>query len=371
MDFLDKSQTFLGVLLALVALMLYDHGGNLFFELLKKINNDLEEEIRALGCNGTLASIKENPKYQKIDKAAKQKGDKKIVKMACNCRTIISLVDMRITKEFVNFQPQTYIDHCKKLMTWREIFMAPFYTFVFCILIFIVDETLRYSNGIIMITVGTLFWFILLSSILWFTIWFKYLKDAWRIQEDRENITSTDNYRRERVGWYMIIVITMIVLYIIGMWHSVSRHFTLSVTLCICAIEIIKGIFAVSILFKQNNHVRQLGYRFTMKHFVYVCVASFLISILLACFHKTDFVYPEFLFTINEKVDVVGMRCAVFCFVIINGLFLPFVFPLIFLWRMKKLASKEAERIRKSNNRAEKEIINLIDERIERYHLNF
>lgn len=365
MDFLDKSQTFFGVLLALVALMLYKHDGNLFFQLLKNINEDITKEINALSGFSTLASIKENIRYQRIVKAAQKKGGK----TASSCSYIISLVNIRINNGFVRFQPQTYIDHCQKLMEWREIFVAPFYTFIFCILIFVVDEILRYFTGIEMLTLGSIFWFILISSIFWLVIWSSYIHDAWIIQKYIEKEPYTDEHPRERVGWYLVIVVLLTLLYIIGMWHHVSRYFTQSVILFICTIEIFKGILAVWTLFKQNCHVGQLGYRFTMKHFVYVVVVSLLLSILLSSFHKPDFVYPDYLF--NNRLEVIGIRCAVFCFVIINGLFLPFVFPLIFLWRMKKLASKEAERIRKFNKQTQEDIIKLIDEKIKKYHLNF
>ena len=365
MEFLDKSQTFLGVLLALVALMLYKHEGNLFFQLLTNINEDIKKEINALSSFSTLASIKDNIRYQRIVKAAEKKGDK----TANRCSYIISLVNIRINNGFVSFQPQTYIDHCQKLMEWREIFVAPFYTFIFCILIFVMDEILRFFTGIALLTLSTIFWFILISSIFWLVIWSSYFHDAWIIQKYIEKEPNTDEHPRERVGWYLVIIVLFILLYIVGMWHHVSLYFTQSVILVICTIEISKGILAVCTLFKQNCHVGQLGYRFTMKHFVYVSLASLLLSILLASFHKPDFVYPEFLF--NNRLEVIGIRCAVFCFVIINGLFLPFVFPLIFLWRMKKLASKEAERIQKSNKQVEEGIINLIEEKVKKYNLNF
>lgn len=347
-EFLDKSQTFLGVIIALLVLMLYKHDGNLFYKILENIKNEGLAEISGLEQDVNVVPLSDNENFKKIYKASKGKESK--VKGKCLAKIVY--LNLKFNKNIVSFQSKPFTEHINRIFEWREVNMAPFYTFMTCLGLFVVDELMRYDFFSKNFILQLVFWFFLFSLFHWTFIWTRYVHDA-RVVKPLESKRKIDHKLiLELLAWIMLVVVLLVGLSWIGLAHAISRpEFALLVVLSL--ICFFKGFLYWHYLLDADV----IKYQFVLKHIGAIALASMFVALITYIMGNQPFSYQSILFSqADNGWDIQWLRLAIFGLIILNGIILPFIMPYRILNQIRKRAEKESADIQLQNSNAMQEI---------------
>lgn len=348
-EFLGNSQTFLGVLIALIGLMLYNHDGNLFHRMLEEYCKENDAKIRKLADAGSIDSIYNDENYRTIKRCADSKGDK-----SHNiCKTKMAKIKMRLNSDIVSFQPTEYLDHTKRILEWREVYLAPMFTFFCCFGLFCVDELLRaewfnYHYDCYLSLVAAL----IISIIFWVLLWTRYVIDAFRIRPSKDNKAPTgsrDPFLRERLGWLLMIVLLLGLITLLGLHHILNPFQKIALLVILSLLCLVKGIVYMRQLQSHDDSETALGYSYTMKHIPAIVIVSLIYALVI---HAVEPQSVEQIADVEIAEWFTTLKYWIFLAVMVNGIFLPLIIPIIINWIVGVQAKKEWEQIETKNKAA-------------------
>lgn len=356
-DFLGQSQTFLGVLIALVVLMPYISEGNPFLSILIKIRKDIEKEIPGDSSSIDISEL-ENYKAYKIIRTISENNKHYYSR---KCRRFLTDIRLSLNRSMLSFHRDTYVNKLPEVLMLKEIHYAPFFIFLFCLNVFMLDEALRISSDQPIFPLKALFWFSVLSFLFWLFIWTRYFIDVWRMEIDHpappSRVISLD---KEFIFCILILLLVIASISFVGLYHLIIGSMGKTAIIIFIIIFCVKGIFAIRNLYDHNG----MGYRFVFKHFIWILIASVIWTLAIDSLPENEIQYPPILFDFNnESHDISGLKFFVFFVIFINGLVLPFLLPFLAMCHIKRYAASKNKLIQANRQ----QIINELKARIDNF----
>lgn len=334
-DFLGQSQTFLGVLIALVVLMPYISEGNPFLSILIKIRKDIEKEIPG---DSSAIDISELENY-KTYKTIRTISENNKHYYSRKCRRFLTDLRLSLNRSMLGFHRDIYVNKLPEVLMLKEIHYAPFFIFLFCLNVFMLDEALRMSSAQPIFPLKALFWFTILSFIFWLFIWIRYFIDVWRMDIGHTALQSKAiSFDKEFIFCILILLFIMASISFIGLYHIIIGAIGKMAIIILLIILCVKGIFAIQNLYNHN----EMGYRFVFKHFIWILIASIIWTLVIDSLPENEIQYPPLLFDFSsEKQDMSGLKFLVFIIIFLNGLVLPFLLPFLAMCHIKRHAASK------------------------------
>lgn len=348
-DLLDKSQTFIGVLATIVILCVVANSGNFIYEIFAGVIKQTKEEIQdylkhIAAISKEFIQTKEYKQVlseieycESLDADASTTMSNKILayKIELSARTERYL--NKYSSIFLRINAR--IDEIKDS---KEQTFAPLYVFGFCIMLFLCDEICHWNSKSIDICIGILSYFMLISIVFWGFIWYKFLNECGKrdiVKEisDINILTNTSpalfirnaNYEQSNkslkfktwINQFCICVVCLCIFWlacVILQWK-----FKCLPPWCIWSMLIMfaTGVF----IFKGYRHHKtsprygKYGHKLLLKHFIALTVLSIVFVSLFYMPSVPDNRIPY------EHLHLFRIICI--CFILINGIFLPFAFP--------------------------------------------
>lgn len=346
-EFLGSSQTFLGVLIALVVIMPYQGDGNPFYKILSTVRTDIATEIPNGFSIEALAELKQFYAYKIISERAREKD-----LLGKECMSFLVKIALRITRESLSFHKEEYVNKLGEIFKLKEMHLAPFYMFLFCLVIFIADEILR-SVSSPEYLVGSLIWFTLLTVIFWFAIWTIYTCDVLKIfftKVKSKSFLLTKRFIPEDKQLIFVILLLVVVLFVItvvGLYHLAVGSVGKILVFGVIGLMLLKGCLSFRFMFSHTG----IGYRFVFKHFMCIVILSLFCAWMFKMVPDGSAHYPVWL--VGQSIscpDFTSLKLTVFATVLVFGLILPFVLPLLYMIWVRKQASSNAASIAEKAN---------------------
>ena len=284
--FLGGSQTFVGVLATVIVMCVLAGENNFIYKILSLIKEQMADNLKNVSSEIDFSKLNND-------------SDFKLLKVLINDKTRLTEAQKteggallkRATLWKANFQ----IESAKPQLHGvdREISLAPLYTFLFVLVVFLYDELLRSSmipfNDFL---VSSLAFFTLFSSVYWFSKWTTYVIDIFRNNGNRTyNLLSDGHFSRImqivhftpfrndwiRMGyevlWFLTIAVMLAFSHITGV--------LLWVLLTFCGVVfpfIVEGFYHLHPAGEKES-VLDKGYRSTLNHFGRFLFMSVLVTI--------------------------------------------------------------------------------------------
>ena len=232
--FLDGSQTFVGVLATIIVMCVLAGENNFIYKILTLIKTQMADNLKNVSSDINFCKLKNDSDYKLLKVLM---GDKK--RLTNEQRIKGGALLSRISLWKSTFQ----IEHAKPELSGedREISLAPLFTFMFVLVVFIYDELLRSAlvpfNDFF---VSSLSFFTLFSSVYWIVKWITYLVDLYQNNGSRTYNLTSDNrfctfmqyfhsslFKKDwlrffvEIAWFFIIAFFLAVFQIRG-WLQIS-----------------------------------------------------------------------------------------------------------------------------------------------------
>jgi|InofroStandDraft_1065614.scaffolds.fasta_scaffold01330_34 hypothetical protein len=200
--FLGGSQTFLGVLATLTILCVFANSGNFIMEILKDVSNRIEEQVEKLK-----EGVKNDP-IQKSDQFAllkyyiestdtsplKEQGAKLLREINSKFQAL------KIDNMGMEYGKESFLKGTKES---KELLLAPFYTFLFCVVIFLYDEVLR-CRFLISVhdkIISSMAIFICLSYVYWGIVWVNFILSQKFENSDSNHVLRVTHWHKKFAAW--------------------------------------------------------------------------------------------------------------------------------------------------------------------------
>lgn len=355
-NLLGSSQTFVGVLLTLNVLCIFlDKENNFILNLLNAQNRRLVSKLVKLEKSiiSEIRNFQNSEEYKTVNSIASNKSDyqesvsDKAQKL--NYKTYVTI-----------FNYQSHVSESyspiEKIEKYREQVLAPIYSLAFGLVIFVLDEIGRFVKSPDNIFIFTIFVFTIVSITYWITIWGTFINHSSKEHEEGEAPTwwtRLDN----KTG----VIFGSIVKYIVSgslcilairflPWHLMNQYgvVIMSVGSFLLPITIIGGL-----RMWVCNIKGYYSYMHVLGHMVAIAVYAVIIGILF------DIVFPLSLDNLDILVNVKWLRLVISCFLLLNGVLLPFLLP---YYRCSRIFIGKRNEIQNSYDKIKKKIKDFPDE---------
>lgn len=195
MVFLGSSQTFIGTLATLAILCILFNDSNFIYRILGEIKNNFTDDINRLRKEANFDDVIQSPEYKQLNDYIQNNNDE----LKDEGVKLMSQLNMLKLNVQMNYAPSE--DEGRSFMgiidSSNEQILSPFFTFIFCVILFLFDEVFIFLNPeYINCLYSTLVFFLLASFIFWGIIWIKYyIKYNKAYTEKSKAITNNFTYR--------------------------------------------------------------------------------------------------------------------------------------------------------------------------------
>lgn len=361
--FLGGSQTFVGVLTTVIVMCVLAGDNNFIFKILSLIKTQMADNLKNVSSDINYNKLYDNSDFKLLKVLMDDKGNLSEDQKAEGGKILNQINLWKSDFQIENVKPQLYGED-------REISLAPLYSFLFVLVVFLYDEMLRSSaiqfNDFL---VSSLSFFTLFSSVYWLGKWMTYVIDLFRNNGNRTyNLLSNGSFSKImqivhftpfkndwiRMGsefvWFFFIAILVLIMHIHGLLLAV-----LLTLLGVVLPFIIEGFYHLHPIGKKESDSDK-GYRSTLNHFGRLLFLSLLVTSVYFLMSSSIPTFNDLLIPYDGlqwlKIFSVG-------FVIINGLVAPSVLP----FHSYRLLSRQViKKPQKMQERVDKEIEKLLKE---------
>lgn len=339
-ELLGSSQTFLGVLATIVILFIFaNKDSNLIFLLLSEVKEKISSQVKTLRTNTGVKSLIESHDYKLLTYFLKGEGNKDLKEEGT--KLMSRIMSERQNLQYDYLPVGNYEDILSIIQTAREHMLAPLYTVFFCLTVFIYDELLKSPHfGFTNFLLSSLAIFILLSFILWILLWSVFIINVgYNLAHIEEKNEEKSKYFAKWMAQYDIVVQylnskSVFLTYIIRM---VLLLVCLIVVIFVChffckssiAIIIIMGLILPTVLLGilRTGIRRKKGeytYLFMCGHYIAIILMALLFAAIILFFVNSWDCADQMLFSF---VDCRWFKVSIYIFVLLNGIFFPFIIP--------------------------------------------
>ena len=355
--FLGGSQSFVGVLATVIVMCVLAGENNFIYKILSLIKAQMADNLKNVSSDINFDKLNNNSDFKLLkilmsDKARLTEQQKNEGGNLLNRANL-----WKSTFQIENAKPQLQGED-------REISLAPLYTFLFVLVVFLYDELLRCSmipfNDFL---VSSLSFFTLLSTTYWVGKWITYVVDLFRNNGNRTyNLVSEGHFSRMmqflHIGifcndWFRMLLelmwflFTATILYVI---HLDGILLTISLTMVGVLLPLIfEGFYHLNPAGDQEPGLDK-GYKSTLDHFGRFFFLSLILTTIYMLMNRFIPVFDRMLIPYN---GLQWLKIATVGFVILNGLVAPSVLPFHSYRHLSKSVIKKPE---KMQNKVDKEI---------------
>ncbi len=360
--FLGGSQTFVGVLATVIVMCVLAGENNFIYKILSLIKAQMADSLKNVSSEINFSKLSNNSDYKLLKVLMSGNRTDISGQQKVEGGTLLSRISLwKSTFQVENVKPQLQGED-------REISLAPLYTFLFVLVVFLFDELLRSSmipcNDFM---VSCLSFFTLFSYVYWGCKWMTYMIDVFRNNGNRTyNLLSDGQFSKimqivhftpfkndwirisYEIAWFVFIATILAIIPVSGT--------VLAVVLTICGVVfpfVIEGFYHLHPAGKKVSDMDK-GYRSTLNHFGRFLLMSILVTIVYFLMSSYIPAFKGMLIPYNGlqwlKIFTVG-------FVILNGLIVPSVLP---FHSYRLLSRQVVKKPQKMQERVDREIEGLL-----------
>lgn len=344
LELLGSSQTFLGVLATIVILFIIADKSNLIHYILLEVKDKIASQVSSLKINTSIDSVLSSSNFKLLNYFLDKQNNDELEKEGTQLLAKITSerAAFQISYIFVEGNNGKILDIIKNS---KEPLLAPLYTFIFCITIFIYDELLRseriWFNDML---ISSLSCFILISYLYWFVMWVSFINNI-NFKETKKDIELTrlkkslskygcrfkkchckiiDYLNEKSIVWLFVLrasiyfLLLLAALFINAYWFHINSY--IIILLCIILPIVLTGILR---LYSYGNKGKY-SYVFMCGHYIVIKIVSILLSI--SIFYLVDITNTAESVLI-PYTSCIWIKLSIFSFVLLNGIFFPFILP--------------------------------------------
>ena len=349
-EFLSGSQTFLGVLATIIILFIIANNSNLIREILKEVKEKIAGSVKRLQINTDFSGIIDSADYKLIlwyQRAEKKGKNEELENEASKWTAKVNSIRQELQLKYMDvelYNPEVL----KKIEESKEQLLAPFYSFIFCLIIFIFDELLMaYSLNCNDFFLTFLSFFIIESYVFWTITWLNFIL---YIHHDIQILKSPKDslpWIRRFVGWrqcfrrwytskyivnkigkpreYVLMVLrSFLILALVTSLLLCSAFITPIHTVWIITFGVLLPLVVLGVLrLWAYDCERKFTYIFLCGHVVTLSVLALLLTLLLLFVSQWLGIYEDIVLPYSKM----WMKISAFLFVGLNGIVLPLLLP--------------------------------------------
>lgn len=362
-NLLGGSQTFLGVIATLTILCILKNDGNFITKMLSLVFDRIQEQIKILS-NKIKATSPETTEMKLLMRFLKEETDDELHNEGAKVlRDINNNIDEK-SIEYMRLEGanKPLFDN---ISTCLEHIMAPFYSFLYCMIVFIFDEALRSDIPGKDIILSSLVIFTLFSFIFWILIWIHFFRtnsvDYQHIQRPKnlcillkkcsEYIENQGYIKALTIRILVCLLILALALFAIyrgNLYEEVAKVF-LGLAL------LIPGLIIGIAKYLAKEGKPEYTHVLIASHSLIALVVSTLLALLI---HLSVDYFPQLEICLFRYDSLTWLKFSILFFALMNGIIFPFLFPYISymaLYRKVVLAEKDIAKMHKENGEKLKE----------------
>lgn len=358
---LGNSQTFFGVLATLVILCIFHDGNNFIYRALKEIFVSLRTKISELEkeLNGIAKRIDDNKEIKEFKQFIKNKGTDFYhidMQLLSEGTTLLDNVELAQMEIFSQLGESKFLVRFWRKFSPRnsESLLCSLYAFLYCLVVFALDEIGNSPVVISFLWIFTALSFSFLSSI-WYHYWIRtnpkfFTRGTLLELYEKSILQIASKYFK-----YLLLVIVFFVILLISSYRLNATT---------CGYIFLVFLFVSALLFGSREirlfTMEPIRYTklFLIFHFIYLlCFSWLLVGILYGVDELMGRLPGLFVNDFHSFYIKDGLKITVFVFVLLNGVILPFSIP---YYRLKKIYTdlvKTGDKLKKEAEKKEKELI--------------
>ena len=331
---LGGSQTFLGIIATLTILCIFHNGSNFITEMLSLVQKRIQDQIDIL--SKVKVSQPESTEWKLLMIfLSNDKQDELHEEGARVMRDINSRIDAK-SIEYMGLEVtnKPFLDH---VSTCSEHIMAPFYSFLYCLLVFIYDEVLRSGISGKDWMLSSLAIFTFFSFVLWSLVWahffrsnsvgYQHIRRPKRVCDFLKKCSSfvggLGNIGASGVRIMVCVFFLLLALGVIGFFTGLSEWGAKAVLVMAL---LLPGLFIGFAKYLAKEGKPEYTHVVIASHIFIAWVVSMVFAFLI---HGAVDCFPQLNICLFEYNSLIGLKFFILFFALMNGIIFPFLFPYI------------------------------------------
>lgn len=365
---LGGSQTFLGIIATLTILCILHNDGNFITKMLSLVYDRIKKEIGELSKKVKVAQSDSTEWKLLMLFLSNDKQDELHEEGARVMRDINSRIDEK-SIEYMGLEVtnKPFLDH---VSTCSEHIMAPFYSFLYCLLVFIYDEVLRSGIPGKDWILSSLAIFTFFSFVLWTLVWthffrsnsvgYQHIQRPKKICDFLKKCSSfvggLGNIGASGVRIMVCVFFLLLALGGIGFFTGLSEWGAKAVLVMAL---LLPGLFIGLAKYLAKEGKPEYTHVVIASHIFIAWVVSMVFAFLI---HGTVDYFPHLEGCLFEYDSLMLLKFFILFFALMNGIIFPFLFPYISYMalygdvkRKVALAKEDVAKMHEENNQKLKE----------------
>lgn len=365
---LGGSQTFLGIIATLTILCIFHNDGNFITKMLSLVYDRIKKEIGELSKKVKVAQSDSTEWKLLMLFLSNDKQDELHEEGARVMRDINSRIDEK-SIEYMGLEVtnKPFLDH---VSTCPEHIMAPFYSFLYCLLVFIYDEVLRSGIPGKDWILSSLAIFTFFSFVLWTLVWthffrsnsvgYQHIQRPKKICDFLKKCSSfvgeLGNIGASGVRIMVCVFFLLLALGVIGFFTGLSEWGAKAVLVMAL---LLPGLFIGFAKYLAKEGKPEYTHVVIASHIFIAWVVSMVFAFLI---HGTVDYFPHLEGCLFEYDSLMLLKFFILFFALMNGIIFPFLFPYISYMalygdvkRKVALAKEDVAKMYEENNQKLKE----------------
>lgn len=365
---LGGSQTFLGIIATLTILCILHNDGNFITKMLSLVYDRIKKEIGELSKKVKVAQSDSTEWKLLMLFLSNDKQDELHEEGARVMRDINSRIDEK-SIEYMGLEVtnKPFLDH---VSTCSEHIMAPFYSFLYCLLVFIYDEVLRSGIPGKDWILSSLAIFTFFSFVLWTLVWTHFFRsnsvDYQHIQRPKKIcdflkkcssfVGELGNIGASGVRIMVCVFFLLLALGVIGFFTGLSEWGAKAVLVMAL---LLPGLFIGFAKYLAKEGKPEYTHVVIASHIFIAWVVSMVFAFLI---HGTVDYFPHLEGCLFEYDSLMLLKFFILFFALMNGIIFPFLFPYTSYMalygdvkRKVALAKEDVAKMHEENNQKLKE----------------
>ncbi len=360
---LGGSQTFLGIIATLTILCILHNDGNFITKMLSLVYDRIKKEIGELSKKVKVAQSDSTEWKLLMLFLSNDKQDELHEEGARVMRDINSRIDEK-SIEYMGLEVtnKPFLDH---VSTCSEHIMAPFYSFLYCLLVFIYDEVLRSGIPGKDWILSSLAIFTFFSFVLWTLVWthffrsnsvgYQHIQRPKKICDFLKKCSSfvgeLGNIGASGVRIMVCVFFLLLALGVIGFFTGLSEWGAKAVLVMAL---LLPGLFIGFAKYLAKEGKPEYTHVVIASHIFIAWVVSMVFAFLI---HGTVDYFPHLEGCLFEYDSLMLLKFFILFFALMNGIIFPFLFPYISYMalygdvkRKVALAKEDVAKMHEENN---------------------
>lgn len=370
---LNNSQTFIGTLTTIVVLCVISEG-NFIHKILESLRKATDTNIQSLKTKLSHPNLLDSLDYQEFISHSETLNEES---EQTEYYVIISGINAWLNANNSGIMANAFSNAQKvieKAHESLEQFLSPHYCFLYCLILFICDELVCFSESEVVLELVNIFLvlFITYSFVLLLAVWMRYINRFGLLKKSGipnhlDLASGLIHFNNGKAITTIVWLVLILIYFHYGRIHIINISPECFCWMIIVALDAIIFIFPFLYIYIRHENDglpkhTNLTYNFTFTHFFYGTLICMFVCWIIYCFGLT--MNPDFFF-ISSGVYI---KWGSIVFIVLFGLVMPSCLPYAVFYRAEKntlrlinqanpgnIEDAFLERIREFNNRHSRE----------------